>query len=77
MVSKRTRNKQNSSTKRPRQVYKEKLQMSAAKKADLLSLVASGTIPKEFEAYYQSLPSSKTVKDKLPCPSVSESDESD
>ena len=51
--------------------------MSAAKKADLLSLVASGTIPKEFEAYYQSLPSSKTVKDKLPCPSVSDSDKSD
>ena len=51
--------------------------MSAAKKADLLSPVASGTIPKEFEAYYQSLPSSKHVKDKLPCPSVSDSDKSD
>ena len=63
------------SQRKPRKDYKEKLPISAAKKADLLSLVASGTIPQEYESYYQSLPCSKSVKGKLPVPSDSECDD--
>jgi hypothetical protein len=58
----------------PRKAYTGKLPISAAKKADLMSLVASGTIPKEYESYFESLPCSKSIKDKLPVPSVSESE---
>ena len=54
--------------------YKGKLSISAAKKADLLSLCASGTIPEEYHGYYQPLVSSKSLKDKLPLPAAIEED---
>ena len=44
----------------------------------MLSLVTSVTIPKEYvKPAINHCPSSKTVKDKLSAPSVSDSDESD
>lgn len=57
------------------QRYKGKLPISTAKKTDLLSLCASGTIPEEYHGYYQSLGSSKSLKDKLPLPAASENEE--
>ena len=78
MVTKRSINKQKRSTKRSRQLYNENLHISVAKKADLLSLVTSVTIPKEYvKPAINHCSSSKTVKDKLSVPSVSDSDESD
>jgi hypothetical protein len=59
----------------PRKAYTEKLPISAAKKTDLMSFVASGTIPKEYETYLEPLPCSKSIKDKLPVPSVSDCEE--
>lgn len=73
LMQKKSRSKEKS-LKAPRKAYTEKLPISAAK-ADLMSLVASGTIPKECESYYESLPCSKSIKDKLSVPSVSESEE--
>ncbi|MES9882503.1 MAG: hypothetical protein ABW185_16670 [Sedimenticola sp.] len=55
--------------------YESKTPISAAKKADLLSLCASGTIPAEYHQYYRSLPSKKTVRDKLPAPAASEEEQ--
>lgn len=66
-----------SNKNKPCPAYNEKLLISAAKKADLLSLCDSGTIPKEYKPYYQSNNSSKTVKDKLPAPSISDCEDSD
>ena len=53
--------------------YKSKLPISAAKKKDLLSLCKSGIVPLEFHEYYKSLPSHKSVKDRLPEPDIQES----
>ena len=58
-------------------MYREKLSISAAKKADLLSFCKSGTIPQEYEQYFSSLTTTTTARDKLPAPSISESGESD
>lgn len=55
--------------------YGAKLPISAAKKADLMSLCTSGTIPKEYHEYYRSLPAKSSVKDKLPAPAASEAEE--
>ena len=57
------------------QRYKGKLAISTAKKADLLSLCSSGTIPEEYHGYFESLVSSKSLKDKLPLPAASENEE--
>ncbi|WAR08917.1 hypothetical protein MAR_018875 [Mya arenaria] len=76
MVSNKSINNKNRSMKPPRQAFTDKLPISSLKNTDLLSLIASGTIPKEFKAYIQSLPND-TVTDNLPAPSVSDSDESD
>jgi hypothetical protein len=58
-------------------LYKTKLQISMAKKADLLSLCKSGIIPPMYHAYYENLPAGKSVKDILPEPDVTEEDKFD
>jgi hypothetical protein len=55
-------------------LYKTKLQIYMAKKADLLSLCKSGVIPPMYHAYYENLPVGKSVKDTLPEPDVTEED---
>ncbi|CAC5415856.1 unnamed protein product [Mytilus coruscus] len=55
-------------------LYESKLQISAAKKADLLSLCKSGVIPTTYHSYYESLPVGKLVKDTLPEPDITEED---
>ncbi|CAC5359200.1 unnamed protein product [Mytilus coruscus] len=47
-----------------------KLQISTAKKADLLSLCKSGVIPTTY--HYESLPVGKLVKDTLPEPDITD-----
>ncbi|MEW8548305.1 MAG: hypothetical protein AB2693_32780 [Candidatus Thiodiazotropha sp.] len=42
-----------------------KLPISAAKKKDLLQMCRTGVIPPEFHHFYESLPSSSSVPDKL------------
>ena len=51
------------------------LPILSAKKADLLSLCKSGTIPEEYQTYYKSLPCSKSARHKLPVPGASKNDE--
>ena len=46
-------------------LYTNKLPVSQAKKADLMSLCASGIIPSEFHKYYADLPSNKTSRDTV------------
>ncbi|CAG2233093.1 unnamed protein product [Mytilus edulis] len=58
-------------------LYESKLQISAAKKADLLSLCKSGVIPTTYHSYYESLPVGKLVKDTLPEPDITEEDFND
>ncbi|XP_052075475.1 uncharacterized protein LOC127712922 [Mytilus californianus] len=55
-------------------LYESKLQISAAKKADLLSLCKSGVIPTTYHSYYESLLVGKLVKDTLPEPDITEED---
>lgn len=52
--------------------YTSKLPISKAKKNDLLSLCKSGFIPNEDHKYYEDLPTSGKVKDKLPEPDIDE-----
>lgn len=54
--------------------YRQKIPISAAKKRDLMTLCKNGTIPKDHHDYYKNLPSSSTVKDKLPESDIEESD---
>ncbi|CAC5379351.1 unnamed protein product [Mytilus coruscus] len=55
--------------------YKERLPITEAKKADLLSLCQSGIIPADCVQFYKSLPSKKGKKDRLPEPDVDEQDQ--
>lgn len=43
--------------------YKELLPISIAKKRDLVNMIKEGVIPPVYKSYYESLPSSKKVKD--------------
>ena len=54
------------------QLYASKLPISEAKKNDLLSLCQSGVIPDIYHTYYENLPTSKGVKDKLAEPDITE-----
>ena len=53
-------------------LYNTRLLISSAKKKDLLQLLKSGVIPKEYAHYYNELPSSNTVRDCLAEPSADE-----
>ncbi|CAG2207374.1 unnamed protein product [Mytilus edulis] len=55
--------------------YKERLPITEAKKADLLSLCQSGIIPADCVQFYKSLPTKKGKKDRLPEPDVEEQDQ--
>ena len=55
---------------KPKQKYKHKIPISEAKKKDLLDLCKDGTIPEDFHSYYDKLPSSVKVKDKVPEPDL-------
>jgi hypothetical protein len=66
ITSKTSRRKQKVSLRHPPQAYKEKVPIYTAKKTDLLSLIASGTIPKEYEEYYKALPCSKLLNIRFP-----------
>ena len=57
--------------------YKYKLPLSVAKKNDLLDLCKGLVIPEEHWGYYEDLPTSKNVKDRLPCTDIVEDIESD
>ena len=54
--------------------YQCKLPISPAKKKDLLDLCDSLVIPEIYHGFYNSLPTSKTVKDCLPFPDALEED---
>ncbi|MCG8049000.1 MAG: hypothetical protein N0E48_25925 [Candidatus Thiodiazotropha endolucinida] len=54
--------------------YKSKLPISLAKKRDLLDLCDSLVIPEIYHGFYNSLLTSKTVKDCLPFPDALEED---
>ena len=54
--------------------YNCRLQISSAKKADLLSLCQSGVIPPDCRYFYESLPAGKSVRDRLPEPDIQEDD---
>ena len=54
------------------QLYASKLTISEAKKNDMLSLCQSGVIPNIYHTYYENLPTSKGVKDKLAEPDITE-----
>lgn len=48
-----------------KQLYHSKLPVSVAKMNDLLSLCATGIIPRAYHEYYENLTTSATVKDQL------------
>ena len=54
--------------------YSHRLSISEAKKNDLLSLCNSNVIPSDCAHFYNSLPSVKTLKDRLPEPDIEEED---
>ena len=56
----------------PMPLHTGKIPISSAKKTDLLSLCADGTIPEEHHPYYKSLPSSGKLKDFIPEPDSDE-----
>ncbi|XP_072375619.1 uncharacterized protein [Diabrotica undecimpunctata] len=51
-------------------LYSKEIPISKLKKQDLLKLCMTGTIPSEFHAWYQSIPSESGKKDVAPEPSV-------
>jgi len=59
----------------PVKAYKNQLPISKAKYNDLQTLTRKCIIPKEFHGWYASLPCSGTAVDKVPEPSVGDSDE--
>ena len=54
--------------------YDSKLPITAAKKADLLSLCTSGIIPEAHHMYYKNLKTDNQARDKLPMPDAEESE---
>ena len=50
--------------------YDNKIPISDAKKKDLLALCKDGTIPEEYQSYYNNIPSDSTVKDMVPEPDL-------
>ena len=54
--------------------YIEKIQISDAKKKDLLDLCDAFIIPAVYRGFYKALPIGKTVKDKLSVPDVDDID---
>ena len=55
-------------------LYDQKLSVSRAKKADLISLCTNGIIPEEYHSYYNCIPTTNSTKDKIPMPNAEESD---
>ena len=54
--------------------YSEKLSISEPKLKDLKKMCTDYTIPREYHSFYDSLESSKLIRDKLPEPDVEEHD---
>jgi len=52
--------------------YDNRLPISTAKKADLLSLCKTSIIPADCMHFYECLPTCKTKKDRLPEPDIQE-----
>jgi len=50
------------------------LEVSCAKKTDLLSLCNSGVIPEDLHHFYKLIPTNKTIRDCLPEPDLEEKD---
>ncbi|CAI6372732.1 unnamed protein product [Macrosiphum euphorbiae] len=48
------------------QKYNNQIPVSDAKKSDLLSLLKSGVIPKEYDSFYNSIPTTKNKKHTIP-----------
>nr|CAH7758157.1 unnamed protein product [Callosobruchus chinensis] len=53
--------------------YKKMRPISLKKKTDLLKLCHGETIPEQFHLWYESLPVSQKVKDKVPAPAAEDS----
>ncbi|CAF4832257.1 unnamed protein product [Pieris macdunnoughi] len=58
----------------PTHVYSSRLPISTAKKRDLMKLCAENQIPKYYHSFYENLPVSSTVQDRLPEPDAEEVD---
>ena len=54
--------------------YSGKIPISEAKKNDLLDLCKSLVIPEVYRGFYEAIPTSRTVKDKLPLPDVQDNE---
>lgn len=54
--------------------FQETLPISDAKKGDLISLCNSGAIPRAYHVFYNQLPCSMNIIDRLPDPDINESD---
>lgn len=59
----------------PARVYSRRLPISTAKKRDPMKLCAKNQIPKYYHSFYENLPVSSTVQDRLPEPDAEEIDE--
>ena len=57
-----TRGRQMQNIELPKK-YKRRLEISCAKKADLLSLCNSGVIPEDLHHFYKLIPTNKTIRD--------------
>ena len=55
-------------------LYKEQQRISKAKYDDLMSLCSSMAIPREYHAFYESLPHDDKATDVLPEPDANEDD---
>jgi len=47
-------------------LYKDRIAITDAKKKDLMSLLKDSVIPADFRSFYESLPTSSSVRDSLP-----------
>lgn len=59
----------------PSHIYTERIPISQAKKRDLLKLCRDNQIPKYYHSFYENLPDSETVRDRLPEPDAEDEDE--
>lgn len=69
------RSQQGSTSFRLPQAYNSLLPISLAKKKDLVDLCKSGAIPSCHHPFYNALPTSSMVEDRLPVPDVGEDSE--
>ena len=65
---------QKSSGLRVLKVFTTKCLVSKAREADLVSLCTNGIIPEEYLFYYNGIPTTSSMKDKIPIPNAEESD---